>query len=135
MHKDTIIAQQTDMRCNRHLNVIEQDLQGGKNAMIYNKERGGGERERKKKESLENNYIRLILHNLIGECESTAHTTAQKVAAVYFRLARHRPASNAINTISAAILWKMRGNPTSPQWVPNDTDKDHNGDMRRPPRK
>lgn len=30
MHKDTIIAQQTDMRCNRHLNVIEQDLQGGK---------------------------------------------------------------------------------------------------------
>lgn len=133
MHKDTIIAQQTDMRCNRHLNVIEQDLQGEKNAMIYNKERGGRERK-KKKESLENNYIRLILHNLIGECESTAHTTAQKVAAVYFRLARHRPASNAINTVSAAILWKMRGNPTSPQWVPNDTDKDHNGDMRRPPR-
>lgn len=49
MHKDTIIAQQTDMRCNRHLNVIEQDLQGEKNAMIYNKERGGGEREKKKK--------------------------------------------------------------------------------------
>lgn len=47
MHKDTIIAQQTDMRCNRHLNVIEQDLQGGKMQWsIIKKVGGGGERKK-----------------------------------------------------------------------------------------
>lgn len=107
MHKDTIIAQQTDIQQTYALQPPPKRdrarLTRGKNAIVYYKKKGGGEGGRKK-ESLENNYVQLILHNLIGECESTAHTTAQKVAVVYFRLARHRPASNAINTVSAVIL-------------------------------